>query len=54
MKTTDNTPAIIPGLGWFFQWIDRNPRAADVLIWISAAALMYAVFTYNFTIPAYK
>ena len=49
MKTTDNTPAIIPGLDWFFHWIDRNPRAADVLIWISTAAALYAALYHNFT-----
>lgn len=49
MKTTDSTPVIIPGLDWLFQWIDRNPRTAAVLLWIEAAALMYAVFTYDFT-----
>lgn len=49
MNTQNNTPAIIPGLGWFFQWIDENPRAVAVLLCIEAAALMYAVFTYNFT-----
>lgn len=49
MTHDNSTPAIIPGLDWLFQWIDRNPRAADVLIWISAAALIYAVFTYDFT-----
>jgi hypothetical protein len=56
MKTTTNTPApvIIPGLDWLFRWLDRNPRTAAVLLWLMIAALAYVVFTYDFTIPAYK
>jgi hypothetical protein len=36
-------------LGYLFCWIDRHPRTAAALLWLSAAALMYAVFTYDFT-----
>ena len=57
MKTTTNTPAELRELGALaplFAWTDRHPRAAAVLLWIMAAALVYVVFTYNFTIPAYK
>lgn len=45
---------IIIGFDWLFVWIDRHPRTSSALLWLMAAALMYAVFTYNFTIPAYK
>lgn len=57
MKTTTNTPAELRELGALaplFAWTDRHPRAAAVLLWLMAAALIYAVFTYDFTIPAYK
>lgn len=57
MKTTTNTPAELRELGALaplFAWTDRHPRAASVLLWLMAAALVYVVFTYNFTIPAYK
>jgi hypothetical protein len=36
-------------LGYLFRWIDEHPRTAATLLWLSAAALMYAVFTYDFT-----
>lgn len=57
MKTTTNTPAELRELGALaplFAWTDRHPRAASVLLWIMAAALVYVVFTYKFTIPIYK
>ena len=57
MKTINDTPAELRELGALaplFAWTDRHPRAASVLLWIMAAALVYAVFTYEFTIPMYK
>lgn len=57
MKTTTNTPAELRELGALaplFAWTDRHPRAASVLLALMVAALVYVVFTYNFTIPAYK
>ena len=36
-------------LGYLFRWIDEHPRMTSALLWLSAAALMYAVFTYDFT-----
>ena len=57
MKTTTNTPAELRELGALaplFAWTDRHPRAAAVLLWLMVAALIYAVFTYDFTIPMYK
>ena len=57
MKTTTNTPAELRELGALaplFAWTDRHPRAASVLLWLMAAALVYVVFTYEFTIPMYK
>lgn len=41
-------------LAALFVWIDRNPRTSSALLWLMAAALVYAVFSYDFTIPAYK
>ena len=57
MKTTTNTPAELRELGALaplFAWTDHHPRTAAVLLWLMVAALIYAVFTYDFTIPAYK
>ena len=36
-------------LGYLFRMIDEHPRMTSALLWLSAAALMYAVFTYDFT-----
>jgi len=36
-------------LGYLFRWIDEHPRMAAALLWLMAAALMYAVFTYDFS-----
>lgn len=41
-------------VGVVFQWLDEHPRAASVLLWLQGLALAYVVFTYEFTIPAYK
>ena len=53
MKTTNNNAAHIytdfGPLGYLFRWIDEHPRTAAALLWLSAVALMYAVFTYDFT-----
>jgi len=62
MKTYSNTPATADReslrefgpLAALFAWTDRHPRAASVLLWLMVAALIYAVFTYEFTIPMYK
>ena len=57
MKTINDTPAELRELGALaplFAWTDRHPRTASALLWLMAAALVYVVFTYNFTIPAYK
>lgn len=59
MKTNSNTTpapelAQFGPLAAFFAWIDRNPRTSSALLWLMAAALICAIFTYNFTIPAYK
>ena len=51
MKAKVNTPApvVLPGLDWLFAWTDRHPRTAAALLWLQAAAILYAVITYNFT-----
>ena len=51
MDTQNPTPApvIIPGLDWLFRWMDPHPRTAAALLWLQAAALLYVVFSYNFT-----
>lgn len=53
---TQNTPTpakirqeFPPTMAAFFSWIDRHPRTAAALLWLQAAAILYAVITYNFT-----
>ena len=41
-------------LGLLLDWLDRHPRTASALLWLMAAAAAWVVFTYDFTIPAYK
>ena len=41
-------------LGLLLAWLDRHPTIANIIIGIMALALAYAVFTYEFTIPAYQ
>lgn len=41
-------------LGRFFLWMDRHPRTAAALLWLQVAALLWVIFSYNFTIPAYQ
>lgn len=53
MKTTNNTPANIytefGPLGYLFRWIDEHPRTSSALLWLMSAALVWVVFTYDFT-----
>ena len=52
MKTTTSTPAELQELGALaplFAWLNRHPRTAAALLWLQAAALLYAVLTYDFT-----
>lgn len=50
---TQNTPAHVQELGAplaaLLAWLDRHPRTAAALLWLQAAAILYAVITYNFT-----
>lgn len=38
----------------FASWLDRHPTATNIIIWVMLLALVYVVFSYEFTIPAYK
>ena len=38
----------------FAGWIERHPRLSNLLIVIGLLALVWVVFTYEFTIPAYQ
>ncbi len=53
-KTPEQIYAEFGPVGVVFQWLDEHPRAASVLLWLQGLALAYVVFTYDFTIPAYK
>ena len=41
---------IVPMAGW----IERHPRLSNWLIVIGLVAMAWGVFTYDFTIPAYR
>ena len=41
---------IVPMAGW----IERHPRLSNWLIVIGLLAMVWVVFTYDFTIPAYR
>ena len=41
---------IVPMAGW----IERHPRLSNWLIVIGLVAMAWVVFTYDFTIPAYR
>ena len=53
MNTQNTTPAPVQELGAplaaLLAWLNRHPRAAATLLWLQAAAILYAVITYNFT-----
>lgn len=41
-------------LGYFLKFMDRHPVIANIILLLEGLALVWAVFTYEFTIPAYK
>ena len=41
-------------LGWFFKFMDRHPVISNIILAIEVLALIWAVWTYEFTIPMYK
>ena len=50
MTEMDELRLIVPMAGW----MDRHPKLTNVLIVVGIAALAWVVFTYEFTIPAYR
>ena len=38
----------------FAGWMDRHPVLTNALLILMAIALAWVIFTYEFTIPAYK
>lgn len=50
VSESDEIKMIVP----FAVWLDRHPTIANIIIGIMALALAYAVFSYEFTIPAYQ
>lgn len=50
VSESDEIRMIVP----FAAWLDRHPAIANIIIGIMALALAYAVFSYEFTIPAYQ
>jgi len=50
---TKNAPAFnyaqFGAVGFFFYWMDHNPRAASLVVLTLAAAAALAAFCHNFT-----
>lgn len=44
-KLPTSVRALIP----FASWFDRHPVLMNVILWIEAIALLYAVLMYDFT-----
>ena len=36
-------------MAYFFMWMEKHHKLANVLLWIEVIALAWAVFTYDFT-----
>ena len=54
METKNDIYAQLGPLGIMFKFMDDHKTLANVILAIEILALVWAVFTYEFTIPAYK
>lgn len=36
-------------VGFFLQWMENHKKMSDFILWLEIIALIWAVFTYNFT-----
>ena len=55
MKKNDSEiPMEIRYIMPFAGWLERHPTLSNILLWLMGLALVYVVFTYEFTIPAYR
>ena len=36
-------------MAYFFMWMEKHHKLANILLWIEVIALAWAVFTYDFT-----
>lgn len=36
-------------VGLFLQWMENHKKISDFILWLEIIALIWAVFTYNFT-----
>ena len=41
-------------LGYMLKWVDEHPTWSNIILWLMGLALVYVVFTYEFTIPMYQ
>lgn len=49
MKKEQNMQNQLGILACFFEWAGRHKTLTNVILWIEIIALVWAVFTYNFT-----
>lgn len=54
IRQSGNIPMEIRMIVPFAGWIERHPRMSNLLIIVGLLALAWVVFTYDFTIPAYR
>ena len=54
MKTNEAIYMEFGLMGKVFKWADEHPRMSNVLLWLMGLAVAWVVFTYEFTIPAYR
>lgn len=36
-------------MAYFFMWMEKHNKLANILLWIEVIALAWTVFTYDFT-----
>jgi hypothetical protein len=49
MKERDEIPMEIRMIVPFAEWLDRHPTCFNLILWLMGAALVYTVWTYDFT-----
>ena len=42
-------PASVKCLIPFATWFEKHPKVMNVILWAEAIALLYVIFTYDFT-----
>ena len=54
METKNDIYAQFGLLGIMFKFMDEHKTLSNIILVLESIALAYAIFMYEFTIPAYK